>query len=121
MGFGCTVWYVFSPGIADIAPPVEVFPRLLDYRAFYSESFVHPKFNKIHFLETKYIYSAVFNAFENTYPFNIIDIPIDLSHASASASEASTTASQASTSASASEARTSTSQIIERTRPSLSD
>lgn len=75
LGVSCTVWYIFAPGTHDIAPPVEVFPRIESLQPFLCAENSYEKFNKVCFLERKYLTGDVLSAFENEYPFKVIDIP----------------------------------------------
>jgi hypothetical protein len=76
LGVGCTVWYTVAPGDAGMAPPTELFPIDVDHIQFFRDSFAHPLFKKMSFIESKYIIGEVMSAFENFYPFSNIDIPV---------------------------------------------
>lgn len=75
LGVSCTVWYMFAPGIADIAPPSELLGRVLSYEPFFQVDHHYDKFNKVCFLERKYLTGEVLSALDNEYPFTEINIP----------------------------------------------
>jgi hypothetical protein len=75
LGVSCTVWYVLAPGIEEIPPPTSVFPRLLHYDKFFNVDNHCDQFNKLCFLEQKYITGEVLSALENVFPFSEMDIP----------------------------------------------
>lgn len=75
MGVSCTVWYIFAPGMYDMAPPTEIIPRVLSYDQFFQVDHHSDKFHKVCFLEQKYLTGEVLSAFENVFPFSEMDIP----------------------------------------------
>lgn len=75
MGVSCTVWYIFGPGMYDIAPSTEIIPRVLSLDQFFQVDHHYDQFHKVCFLEQKSLTGEVLSAFENVFPFSEIDIP----------------------------------------------
>lgn len=76
LGFGCTVWFGFVPGLWDQAPPkVGVFAPIESYNYFFNMDYNAPNFKKIHFVETYDTSELVMSAFANEPPFSQITIP----------------------------------------------
>ncbi|GJS50570.1 hypothetical protein Tco_0623932 [Tanacetum coccineum] len=59
-----------------MAPPTELFPSDVDYVKFFMDSFTHPLFKKMAYLESNFIIGTLLTAYENFYPFTLIDIPV---------------------------------------------
>jgi hypothetical protein len=75
IGAGCTIWYTFVPGVAEIAPPELYLPRVISYNTFLDVNHQLPPLHKLCFLQTKYITGEVLSALESVYPFTEIPIP----------------------------------------------
>ncbi|GJZ50452.1 hypothetical protein Tco_0604642 [Tanacetum coccineum] len=67
---------IHTPGVYGMAPPTELFPSDVDYVKFFMDSFTHPLFKKMTYLESNFIIGTLLTAYENFYPFNQIDIPV---------------------------------------------
>lgn len=75
LGVCCTVWYALVPGMHDIAPPSELFPSVLSYNKFFQVDNHYDQFQKVCFIEKKYLTGDVLSAFENEFPFSDMNIP----------------------------------------------
>jgi len=75
MGVSCTVWYLFVPGVADVAPPLDLFPRFESYRDFLNPDNHFDWFRKFCFIERTYKTDEIFMTLENELPFSDINIP----------------------------------------------
>jgi len=66
---------LFAPGVADVAPPCEIFPRIESNLSFMLILINKEMFNKVCFIERKYITGEVIKTLENEIPFSDMSIP----------------------------------------------
>lgn len=80
MGVSCTIWYMFVPGFADVAP-IELLQRIGSYEQFMDPDSIQNAQNSIQglhkavFIERAYITDEVLKSIENDFPFTDMDIP----------------------------------------------
>lgn len=75
MGVSCTVWYLFAPGVVDMAPSLELFPRMECYDQFFNVHTSQEPFKKLCIIEQKYITEEVIKSLENDLPFKEMSLP----------------------------------------------
>lgn len=76
LGIGCTVWYGFTPGTADIHPANSGLFAIFDsYDPFFKMDYYAPYFHRISFVEKKDVSESVMSALKNEHPFAEITIP----------------------------------------------
>lgn len=88
LGYGCTVWYMAAKGLYGSPLPTVLYPQDASYVDFFRESFSHPLYQKLSFIETKYLMNDLLKSFETFNPFTQqIEVPLTgVSEASSSSS-----------------------------------
>lgn len=81
LGVGCTIWYMFLPGVPDAAPPQITYPRVISYDSFLDLEYNLKPFHKLCYIERKYITGEVLSIYENVFPFSEINIPASTAEA----------------------------------------
>jgi hypothetical protein len=75
LGVCCTIWSIYVPGVGDIAPPMEHFPRFESYQSFFNPDTNKELLSKACYIERTDISGEVIKTLENEFPFSEMNIP----------------------------------------------